>query len=93
MVRGLYKTPFNGARISVEKCVAHALRALRGLVGSLASLAPRRPWDALDDPDQPAGRDGRSEYALLAVLFTYYIKHHLMVRALYKTPFNGARII
>ena len=24
---------------------------------------------------------------------TLYIKHHLMVRALYKTPFNGARII
>ena len=23
----------------------------------------------------------------------HYIKHHLMVRALYKTPFNGTRII
>ena len=44
-------------------------RIVRGLAGSLGSLAPK---GASDDPEAPAGRDGRSEYAMLAALFTWF---------------------
>ena len=44
-------------------------RLVRGFVGSLTSLLPKNPSD---DPDSPISRDGRSEYALCALLFGWF---------------------
>jgi hypothetical protein len=44
-------------------------RMVRGFVGSIWRLAPA---GASDDPDLSCGRDGRSEWALAALLFGYF---------------------
>ena len=44
-------------------------RIVRGLAGSAMSLVPK---DVSDDPDAAAGRDGRSDYAICALLFTWF---------------------
>ena len=44
-------------------------RLVRGLAGSAVSLAPKV---SSDDPDAAEGRDGRAEYALCALLFTWF---------------------
>lgn len=44
-------------------------RIVRGFVGSIAGLVPKQPSD---DPDATEARDGRSEYALCALLLAFF---------------------
>ena len=44
-------------------------RVVRGLAGSLACLTPK---SATDDPDAAVARDGRNEYALCTLLFSWF---------------------
>ena len=91
MVRALYKTPGTVKRVCDPFGLALNTSGSPGVRPASCARGVARVHGR--DPGGARGAGERAERRHPALVRLRLPKHHLMVRGLYKTRFNGARII